>query len=462
MTKRIQRAKDLTSGPIFKQVLLFSLPLMASSILQLLFNTADTVVVGRWGGDTKEACQNALAAVGSCGALSHLLINLFLGLSVGAGICAAQELGSRSYPELKKTVHTSVLLSFAAGIVVSVLGIALAEPLLTLMGTDEAVLPEATSYMRAYFCGMPACLLYNFCAAILNAQGETTRPMLFLTIAGVVNVLLNLVMVLAFRLGAMGVGIATAVSHVVSAGCILRYMFKLDGPCRLEFKLLQVDKNKLLRILRLGLPAGLQDIMFNFSSVIIQSSINSLGAVAMAANAASLNITAYVYAAQSSTYRASMSFVGQNLGAGKFDRIKNSVLWCSVIGVAISFLSSGIMILFGRPLLSLFAPGNAEVIEAGMSRITVMGLTYSLCILMEIAIGMLRGMGLSLLPTITSLVGTCIFRVGWVLLVFPRYRTLDMLYWSFPFSWAVTTLVGFAFCFTVYRKRKKQYLLTHH
>jgi len=460
MPKRIQKTKDLTSGPIFKQILLFSLPLMASSVLQLLFNTADTIVVGRWGGDTKEACQNALAAVGSCGSLTAMLVNLFLGLSVGAGICAAQELGARKYADVEKTVHTSALLALIAGILVSVLGICLAEPLLTLMGTDAAVLPEAIPYMQAYFCGMPASLLYNFCNAILNAQGETTKPMLFLTAAGIANVLLNLLMVLVFRLGAMGVGIATAASHFVSAGCIVAYMSKLDNPCRLDFKKLRMDKKKLFRILRLGLPAGLQDILFNFSSVIIQSSVNSLGAVAMAANAAASNITGYVYAAQSSTYRASMSFVGQNLGAGKFDRIKKSIIWCTLIGTVISCITSGIMILFGKPLLGLFAPGNTEVIETGMSRILVFGLTYSLCLVMEIAIGSLRGMGLSLLPTVTSLIGTCVFRLGWVLLVFPRFNTLDILYWSFPFSWAITAAVGFIFCCAVYRKKKARHLLT--
>ena len=338
-----KESRQLTEGALLPQIFRFALPLMATSVLQLLFNTADTIVVGRWGGDTQLACETALAAVGSCGHLITLLVNLFMGMSLGTGVCVAQAAGAKRYDNLERIVHTSVPLGFGCGVVLMVLGMFFAEPLLLLMGTEPQVLDQAAPYMRAYFCGMPASLLYNYCAAALRSTGDTTRPMFFLTAAGIVNVVLNLIMVLVFRLGAVGVGIATAASNWASAICILCYMLRTDGVCRLNVKKLRLRKAELLAILRIGIPASIQNVMFNFSNVLIQSSVNSLGQVAVAGNAAAANLNSYVYAVQATLYQAAMTFTGQNLGARKYDRIKKCVFLCAVVGAMVGLSAGGAM-----------------------------------------------------------------------------------------------------------------------
>lgn len=455
--KLVKRNRQLTEGPLLPQILRFALPMMATSVLQLLFNTADTIVVGRWGGDTQLECETALAAVGSCGSLITLLVNLFMGLSLGTGVCVAQAAGAKHYDDVEKIVHTTVPLGFGCGVVLMIMGLILAEPLLLLMGTEPQVLDQAAPYMRAYFCGMPASLLYNYCAAALRSTGDTTRPMFFLSAAGVVNVLLNLLMVLVFRLGAVGVGIATAASHWASAICITVYMLRTDGLCHLTLKKLRIRKDKLLPILRIGIPAGLQSMMFNFANVIIQSSVNSLGQVAVAGNAAGANLNSYIYSTQTTLYQAAMTFTGQNLGARKYDRIKKSTFLCAVVGSCVGILVGGTMFLFGKPLLSLYAPGNDPVIAMGMHRMRIMGLTYFLCVIMEVGLGMLRGMGQSMLPTVSTFVGTILLRIGWVLIVFPMNPCLESLYWSFPFSWVLTSIFNYICCYLTYKKSKREY-----
>ena len=452
-----KRTRQLTEGPLLPQILRFALPMMATSVLQLLFNTADTIVVGRWGGETQEACETALAAVGSCGSLITLLVNLFMGLSLGTGVCVAQAAGARNEEDVSKLVHATVPLGFCCGWVLMTMGLLLAEPLLLLMGTEPQVLDQAVPYMRAYFCGMPASLVYNYCAAALRATGDTTRPMFFLTAAGIANVLMNLAMVLVFKLGAVGVGIATATSHWVSAICIIVYMLRTDGLCRLELRKLKFRKDKILAILRIGLPAGVQSMMFNFANVIIQSSVNSLGQTVVAGNAAAANLNGYVYATQNTLYQAAMTFTGQNLGAEKYDRIRKSVILCAIVGSAVGILVGGGMYLFGEELLSLYAPGNPAVIEMGMKRMRIVGLTYFLCIVMEVGLGMLRGMGQSMLPTVSTFVGTILLRMGWVLVVFPLNPCQESLYWSFPFSWILTAVFNYICCGKVYKKSKRQH-----
>ena len=456
-TKILKRNKQLTEGPLLPQILRFALPMMASSVLQLLFNTADTIVVGRWGGDTQLECETALAAVGSCGYLITLLVNLFMGLSLGTGVCVAQAAGAKHYDDVKIIVHTAVPLGFGCGMVLMITGLILAEPLLLLMGTEPQVLSQAAPYMRAYFCGMPASLLYNYCAAALRSTGDTTRPMFFLAAAGVVNVLMNLLMVLVFRLGAVGVGVATAASHWVSAACVIVYMLRTDGICHLELGKLRFRKDKVLPILRIGIPAGLQNMMFNFANVIIQSSVNSLGQVAVAGNAAAANLNGYIYSTQTTLYQATMTFTGQNLGARKYDRIKKSTFLCAVVGSCVGILVGGTMCIFGEELLSLYAPGNAAVIAMGMKRMTIMGLTYFLCVVVEVGLGMLRGMGQTMLPTVSAFVGTILLRIGWVLAVFPLNPCLESLYWSYPVSWVLTAVFNYICCYIVFKKSKREY-----
>ncbi len=461
----MKKQTNLTQGSLIPQIILFSLPLIATSVLQLLFNTADTIVVGRWGGATPEACEASLAAVGSCSALINLCINLFLGLSVGAGICVAHDIGAQRHDEIQKTVHTSVVTAIAAGIIVTIFGLFASEQLLTLMGTDAAVLPEATKYIRAVFCGMPANMLYNYCASILRSKGDTVRPLIFLSTAGVINVLLNLFTVIVLGWGAMGVGVATAVSQWISCILIVIYMMRMDGPCRIVLSHLRVDREKLKRLLVIGLPAGLQSTLFSVSNVLIQSSVNSFGPTVVAGNTAGSNLDSYVYAAQNALYHAALTFVAQNAGAKQYKRMKHSILCCSFVVVAVGIAVSGLLYLLGEPLLRIYAPDNESVVQYGMTRLAVFCASYFLCGLMEVGCGAMRGLGKSILPMIVSLVGSCVFRIVWIYTVFqwlPVEETIEntlfrltMLYVSYPVSWFVTAGVHFLTCFFAMRKYKK-------
>ena len=447
--------KDFTEGPLLSKIVLFALPLIVTAVLQLLFNTADTVVVGRWGGSTPEECETALAAVGSCGSLTHMIINLFFGLSVGAGVCVAHDIGAKQYEDVSRVVHTSVVASLILGVVVTVFGICMARPLLSLMGTAPSVLDQAVFYMCAYFCGMPANMLYNYCAAILRSSGDTTRPLIFLSVAGVVNVLFNLVAVIVFGLGAIGVGIATAASHWVSCILIVRYMMRMDGPCRIELSKLQIDWIKLKKIIIIGLPAGLQGTLFSISNVLIQSTVNSFGKTVVAGNTAAANIDGYIYATQNALYHTALTFVGQNLGARRLDRVKKSFLSCLMVVSVVGIVVGGILMVFARQLLGLFIPENEGAIEAGLERLFIMASTYFLCGLMEVGCGTLRGLGKSISPMLISLLGSCLFRVIWIFTVFQLSPTMQTLYFSYPASWFLTAAVFFIFCIIYIRREQR-------
>ena len=456
MTKAVTRKpRDFTEGPILSRIILFALPLIATAILQHLFNTADTVVVGRWGGDTPEESSIALAAVGSCGSLINLIVNLFFGLSVGAGVCVAHDIGARQYRDVSRVVHTSVVASLVCGIFVTVFGLIAARPLLVLMNTDPTVLDQAVPYMRAYFLGMPANMLYNYCASMLRSSGDTTRPLAFLSVAGVVNVGLNLVMVIVFRTGAMGVGIATAASQWVACALTVLYMMRYDGPCKIDFRKLRVDPQKLKKIIAIGIPAGLQGTLFSFSNVLIQSSINSFGPVAVAGNTAASNIENYIYSTQNALYQTAMTFVGQNAGAHKFDRVKRSIVASSCVVVAVGLSVGGVILCFGKPLLGIFAPGNNAVIEVGMSRLAVFCTTYFICGLMEVGCGSMRGLGRSVAPMLVALMGSCVFRVVWIYTVFAAFPSMFVLYLSYPFSWSVTAAVHYTMCIMTLRRQRR-------
>ncbi len=447
--------KSLTEGALLSKIILFSLPLMATGILQLLFNTADTVVVGRWGGETEELREIALAAVGSCGSLIHLIVNVFMGLSVGASVCVSRDLGAKRHGDVQRTVHTAVSTALICGISVAILGFFLARPLLILMGTDASVLDQAVPYMQAYFLGAPANMVYNYCASILRSKGDTVRPLLFLSAGGVVNVGLNLIMVLAFGMGAVGVGIATAASHWVACILVLIFMTRMEGPCRLDLKKLCLDREKLKRIFAIGIPAGLQGMVFSFSNVLIQSSINSFGKTTVAANAAGSNICDYIYMAQNALHYAAVTFVGQNLGAHRLDRIRKSVLYCCGVATAVGVLLGIAVMLLGESLLGIFAPGNAEVIDIGMVRIRILCSTYFLCGVMDVGSATLRAFGRSLTSTLVSVVGCCMLRIIWIYTVFASVGTLQSLYLSYPVTWAVTTAAQFLFVFLSYRKLRQ-------
>lgn len=442
MTKSLTRKpRDFTEGPILPKIISFALPLIATAVLQHLFNTADTIVVGRWGGSTPEECGVALAAVGSCGSLINLIVNLFFGLAVGAGVCVAHDIGAKHYDDVDRVVHTAVLAALMLGVFVMAVGLVAARPMLILMKTDPAVLEQAVPYVRAYFLGVPANMLYNYCAAMLRSSGDTTRPLAFLSVAGVVNVVLNLVMVIVFHAGALGVGVATAASHWVACALIVLYMTHYDGPCKIDFKKLCLDRRKLRKIISIGLPAGIQGSLFSVSNVLIQSTINGFGPTVVAGNTAASNIDNYIYSSQNALYQTAMTFVGQNVGAHRLDRVRRSIVLSTCVVVAVGITLGGLFLLFAEPLVSIFAPDNPEVVAAGVARLSVFCTTYFICGLMEVGCGAMRGLGKSIAPMLVALVGSCLFRVVWIYTVFAAMPTMFVLYLSYPVSWGLTAAV---------------------
>jgi len=425
---------DMCNGPLFGKILLFSLPLMLSGILQLLFNAADMIVVGRWVG------SDALAAVGSTGSLINLLVNVFIGLSVGANVLVARYFGAGQERELSDMVHTAVLISVICGVLLIFVGFFVAPSALLAMGTPKEVLGQSVLYIRIYFAAMPAMMLYNFGAAILRAVGDTRRPLYFLTAAGVINVVLNLIFVIGFSMGVAGVALATAVSQVISAGLVVRCLVRSDSAYRLDLKALRIVPHKLLMMMQIGLPAGLQGAIFSISNVLIQSSVNSFGATAMAGNSAAGNLEGFVYTAMNTLHQTAVSFVGQNYGAHKYKRIGRIAIICVGIVTAVGLVMGNGVYLAGRLLLHLYSP-EEPVIAYGMKRLFYICCPYFLCGVMDTLVGCLRGMGHSVLPMLVSLTGACLFRIVWIYTIFSQNRSLDTLYISYPISWALTAFV---------------------
>lgn len=437
----------MCSGSIFKKMLMFALPLMCSSILQLLFNAADIVVVGRFAGD------NALAAVGSNTALINLLTNLFVGLSIGSNVLTARYYGAKQEKDLKETVHTSMMLSIYSGILLTVIGVVAARQILTWMQATEEVIGLAELYLRIYFVGMTATMIYNFGSAILRAIGDTKRPLYYLLAAGVVNVVLNLFFVIVCRLGVAGVAIATVISQTISAFLVVRCLMKEQGAIRLELKELRIEKDKLMRILQIGLPAGFQGIVFSLSNVVIQSAINSFGAIAVAGNSAAANIEGFVYMAMNAFYQATISFTSQNFGAKKKDRINKILFAGQVYVVATGLILGSLAVFFGKELLGIYST-SPEVIAAGMVRLQYICKVYFLCGIMDVFVGALRGIGYSIMPMFVSLLGACGLRLLWLATVFqiPQYHTQDIIYLSYPITWVITFTVH-ALCYIWARKQ---------
>ena len=437
---------DMCSGPLFRKILQFAVPLILSGVLQLLFNAADIIVVGRFTG------SDALAAVGSTSSLINLLVNLFIGVSVGANVMAARYYGSGSEEEMFQTVHTAVLTALIGGCFMVFAGILAARPVLELMGTPEDVLPQAVLYMRLYFIGMPAFMAYNFGAAILRAIGDTKRPLYFLSAAGVINVLFNLLFVVVFHMGVEGVAIATVISQVISAILVLRCLCKSEGIYRLELRRLHIHKDKLAAMLKIGLPAGFQGMMFNISNVLIQSSVNSFGSLVMAGNTAASNIEGFVYIALNAIYQTALSFTSQNVGARQYRRV-DQVLGCCLLIVAVLGTVLGVgAYLMGGVLLRIYS-SDPQVIAYGITRLSLISAPYALCGVMDVLAGSLRGMGCSITPMVTSLTGACLFRVIWIFTVFRWEHSRFMLYVSYPISWTLVLLMNVT-CYLVIRKRR--------
>ena len=436
---------DMCSGPILGKVLVFALPLMLSGVLQLLFNAADVIVVGRFAG------SQSLAAVGSTSSLINLLINLFIGLSVGVNVLVAKYYGAKDEKEVSLTVHTAITTSLISGFLLIAVGVGASRPLLLMMGTPEDVIEKSVLYMRIYFAGMPVVMLYNFGSAILRAIGDTKRPLYYLLAAGVVNVILNLFFVISLNMDVAGVALATVISQCISAGLIIRCLAKSEGGLRLHLKKLRIDKRKLGQITWIGLPAGMQGAIFSISNVLIQSSVNSFGSTVMAGNTAASNIEGFVYTAMNAVYQSNLSFTSQNVGGKKFGRLNKILFVC--LGVV---TATGMLLGFGaiggaRGLLGIYS-SDPEVISYGMKRLLIICSTYFICGWMDTVVGSLRGMGYSMLPMVVSLTGACLFRVVWIFTVFSRFHSLTVLYISYPISWIIT-VAAHLLCY--FRLRKK-------
>lgn len=442
---------DMTNGSVVKKMLLFAFPLMLSGVLQLLFNAADVIVVGRFAG------EDSLAAVGSTTALVNLLTNLFIGFSIGANVLVARYFGASQERHVKETVHTAMTLSVLCGFLLTAVGMVGAPTILTWMQTPPEVLDLAVVYLRTYFAGMTATMIYNFGSAVLRAVGDTQRPLWFLMIAGVINVSLNLVFVIVFHWGVFGVGLATAISQAVSAVLVVICLFRENSAIRLEWKSLGLRMDKLLKIAQIGLPAGLQGSMFSIANVVIQSSINPFGKIIVAGNSASANLEGFAFMAMNAFHQAAISFTSQNVGAGKYDRVKKVLVTALMCALATAVVIGGVMLLFGEPLLWLYTD-KAAVVDAGLIRLQVMALSFALAGMMDVMVGVLRGLGYSVMPMIVSLVGVCALRLIWIATVFqiPAYHTIDMIYVTYPISWVIT-LAAHGICFAVvWRLQKKR------
>ncbi len=432
---------DMCSGPLLGKIMIFYVPLMLSGVLQLLFNAADIVVVGRFAGN------EALAAVGSTGSLTNLIVNLFIGLSVGTNVLVARFYGAKQDGELTETVQTAIATAMAGGIILIFLGFFLSKPALGWMGTPGNVIEHSVLYMRIYFIGMPFMMVYNFGSAVLRAVGDTKRPLYYLLIAGVINVILNLIFVIAFSMGVAGVAAATVISQAVSAALVVRCLIRTDSAYRLELQGIKIVPDKLLKMIQIGVPAGMQGALFSISNVLIQSSVNSFGSVAMAGNTAGSNIEGFVYTAMNAFHQAAISFSGQNYGARKYKRISRVLLICELLVLGVGIVLGNAAYLLGGTLLKLYTV-DPEVIQYGILRMRIICTTYCLCGMMDVAVGALRGMGYAIMPMLVSLTGACLFRVVWIYTVFQSYRTLECLYISYPISWGLTFAVHMV-CFVI-------------
>ena len=439
---------DMTTGPFFKKILIFSIPLMLTGVLQLIYNAADVMVVGRFAG------SESLAAVGSTSSLINLIVNLFVGLSTGAGVVTARHIGANLGNRIHKSVHTAMAISVASGIAVGLFGFFLSGQFLQLMGTPENVLPLSTLYLKIYFLGAPGSLIYNFGASIVRSTGDTKRPLFILGFTGIINVALNVVLVVGFHYNVAGVAIATIVAQYISAILIVIRLTHIENACRLNIKKIRLYKEELKDIIKIGLPAGLQSSLFSFSNVLIQSTINSFGSVAMAGNTAAQNADAIIYTCTNAFSQAAMTFTSQNIGARKYENLRKVYFTCMGFALTFSIVLGAIGILFPEEIIGIFTT-EADVIEIGKHRLYIMMASYFLCSLMDVSGCQIRGMGKSLEPMIITLLGTCGLRILWLYTGFPLRKELWNLYISYPISWGIT-FIAFLICFFVYEKRIKK------
>ena len=442
----------MLQGPLLSGIILYTIPIILTSILQLLFNAADLVVVGRFCGSM------SVAAVGATNSLTNLLVNFFIGLSVGAGVGVAHGLGSRENTVVHRTIHTAIPTALLCGVFLTVVGVSFSPTFLTWMGTPERVLPLSAVYMKIYFSGVTFTMLYNFCAAILRAAGDTRSPLIYLSLAGVINVVLNLVFVIALNMNVAGVALATVISQGISAVLVTLALLRRQDSCRLELGKMQFYLPQLKKMLVIGLPAGIQSSLFSISNVLIQSSVNSFGDVFVSGNAASANLEGFVYASQNAFHQTALNYIGQNVGARQYDRIKK-ILWICLGCVCVTgILLGAAMYAMGPVLLSFYITDSQQAISYGLLRLAMICLPYFLCGMMDVSTGALRGLGASFVPMLISILGVCAFRVFWIFTIFqiPGFHTPQCLFLSYPISWAVTFACQLSAFLYLYRKQTRQ------
>lgn len=448
--KKAQRSMDMVNGPLLKNIFIFSVPLMITNFLQMLFNTADTIVVGKFAG------QEALAAVGATASIVFLLTSLFNGLSIGSNVVIAKLLGSQDDEGVSKAVHTSMCIAIIGGVLLMIIGLFCSKYFLSWMSTPSDIINLSSLYMKIYFAGVLFLLVYNFGASVLRSKGDTQRPLYFLMISGVLNVILNLIFVIAFKWSVAGVALATVISEAVSAVLVWMALVKETDATHLDVKKLKLEATYAWDIMRVGVPAGIQGMVFSLSNVVIQSSINSFdSSVIVAGNSAAMNIEEFVYIGMMAFTQATITFTSQNIGAKRYDVIKK-ILWVTLILTVISSFILGFLVwFFGVPFLNLYT-NDPAVIEAGMVRLTYVALFLSLNGLLDAFVCSMRGMGYSTLPTVVMILGICGVRLVWLWTVFPVIRTLKVIYLCFPISWAITSGIQAALWYILHRRLLKQ------
>lgn len=441
--------QDLIRGPLFINIIRYTIPIILTSVLQLLFNAADLVVVGRFCGSI------SVAAVGATGSITNLMVNFFIGLSVGAGVTVAHALGSKEDEAVHRTVHTAMPAALVSGAVLTVVGLAFSKTFLRWMGTPENVLPLSSLYMKIYFAGITFNMVYNFSASILRAAGDTKSPLIFLSAAGILNVVLNVIFVTVFHMNVAGVALATTLSQGLSAVLVVRSLMKRTDACKLDLRKMRFHRVQMGKIVRIGLPAGIQSSLFGISNVMIQSSVNSFGDIFMSGNAAAANIEGFVYVCLNAFHQTAVNFTGQNMGARQYKRV-HKILWLCLASVTVVGLSAGSLVYsLGERLLSIYITDSAEAIGYGMIRLACIALPYFSCGLMDVSTGALRGMGASISPMIISVLGVCGLRILWLNTVFQAVHTPQCLYASYIVSWTVTFLAQMIAFYVVYRKHTK-------
>jgi len=441
---------DMINGPVTSKILQFSIPLMLSGFFQLFYNAADVVVVGRYAG------SQALAAVSATSAVISLIVNFFIGLSGGTSIALAQHLGARNFDDSRKTVHTSIALSLWFGLFLAIVGFFISKPSLAMMNCPKDILEPATTYLKIYFLGSPANLIYNYGSAVMRTNGDTKRPLYFLTFSGIINVVLNLILVIKFDMGVSGVAIATIVSQYISATLVVITLMRNTGACRLAIKEIKISSNALKKILYLGVPASIQTLTFSFSNMIIQSSINSFGSLVIAGNGAAISIEGFAYTAIASFSSAAQIFTAQNIGAKKIKRTKKVLFCCITLSFIAWIITSVIYYFFKVPLMELYIPNEPKAIEFGLIRLSIIIYTYFFTATMDISSAVVRAMGKSISPAIVSILCICVFRVAWVFTVFAKYHTLTCLFISYPISWILAQTVFFVQYAFTYKKLLKE------